>query len=48
MTGPDPALLADLDAGLLDPAHAAEVRAAALADPRSAAVLEALRVTRAE
>lgn len=48
MTGPDPALLADLDAGLLDPTHAAQVRAAALADPRAAAVLEALRATRAD
>ncbi len=48
MAGPDRALLAELDAGLLDPARAGEVRAAALADPRAAAVLDALRVTRAE
>ncbi|WP_300012747.1 hypothetical protein [Pseudonocardia sp.] len=48
MTGPDPALLADLDAGLLDPARAEEVRTAALADPRAAAVLDALRAARAD
>lgn len=46
--GPDVELLADLDAGLLDPERAAAVRAAALADPRSAAVLRALAATRAE
>ncbi len=50
MTGPEPdvELLADLDAGLLDDDRAAAVRAAALADPRSAAVLDALAATRAE
>lgn len=42
------ALLADLDAGLLDPARAAEVRAAAAADPDAAAVLAGLAATRAE
>lgn len=42
------ALLADLDAGLLDPARAAEVRAAAARDPDAAAVLGALAATRAE
>jgi hypothetical protein len=42
------ALLADLDAGLLDPARAAEVRAAAARDPHAAAVLGALAATRAE
>ena len=41
-------LLADLDAGLLDPARAAEVRAAADRDPHAAAVLAALATTRAE
>jgi hypothetical protein len=41
-------LLADLDAGLLDPTRAAEVRAAAARDPRAAAVLAALAATRAE
>jgi hypothetical protein len=45
---PDLALLADLDAGLLDPARAAQVRAAAAANPRSAAMLSALAATRAE
>lgn len=45
---PDVHLLADLDAGLLDPARAREVRRAALADPRSAAVLHALAATRAD
>ncbi|MHA6786061.1 hypothetical protein ACVGOW_34435 [Pseudonocardia saturnea] len=45
---PDVRLLADLDAGLLDPARAREVRRAALADPRSAAVLDALAATRAD
>ncbi|MDN5930824.1 MAG: hypothetical protein L0I24_07140, partial [Pseudonocardia sp.] len=45
---PDVHLLADLDAGLLDPARAREVRRAALADPRSAAVLDALAATRAD
>lgn len=43
---PDVELLADLDAGLLD--APAQVRAAAWADPRSAAVLGALAATRAE
>lgn len=46
--GPDLELLADLDAGLLEPGHAERVRAAALADPASAAVLDALAATRAE
>jgi hypothetical protein len=46
--GPDLDLLADLDAGILDADRAAEVRAAALADPRSAAILAALAATRAE
>jgi anti-sigma factor RsiW len=41
-------LLADLDAGLLDPTRAAEVRAAAAQDPHTAAVLAALATTRAE
>jgi len=41
-------LLADLDAGLLDPAIAAEVRAAASQDPDATAVLAALATTRAE
>jgi hypothetical protein len=41
-------LLADLDAGLLEPAEAAEVRAAAARDPQAAAVLAALATTRAE
>ncbi len=45
---PDLDLLADLDAGLLDPERAAAVRAAADADPRAAAVLAALAATRAE
>ncbi len=45
---PDLDLLADLDAGLLPPERAAQVRAAALADPRSAAALDALAATRAE
>jgi hypothetical protein len=45
---PDPALLADLDADLLDPAHAREVRTTAAADPRATAVLDALRATRAD
>lgn len=45
---PDLDLLADLDAGLLDPQRAHEVRTAALADPRSAAALAALAATRAE
>lgn len=48
MTGPDVPLLADLDAGLLDPDHAQEVRRAAEADPRSAEVLDALAATRAD
>jgi len=46
--GPDLDLLAELDAGLLEPGRAAQVREAALADPRSAAVLTALAATRAE
>jgi anti-sigma factor RsiW len=41
-------LLADLDAGLLDPARAAEVRAAAAQDPEATAVLAGLAKTRAE
>jgi anti-sigma factor RsiW len=41
-------LLADLDAGLLDPARAAEVRAAAAQDPEATAVLAGLDKTRAE
>lgn len=41
-------LLADLDAGLLEPAEAAEVRAAAARDPQAAAVLAALDTARAE
>jgi hypothetical protein len=41
-------LLADLDAGLLEPAEAAEVRAAVARDPQAAAVLAALENTRAE
>lgn len=45
---PDIALLAALDADLLDPARARAVRAAALTDPRSVAVLAALAATRAE
>lgn len=45
--GPDVDLLADLDAGLLDPVRAASVRAAA-ADPSSAAVLHALTAVRAD
>lgn len=45
---PDVDLLADLDAGLLDPVRAAVVRDAVRADPRSAAVLDALAATRAD
>ncbi|MBW0114226.1 hypothetical protein [Pseudonocardia abyssalis] len=45
---PDVELLADLDAGLLAPARADEVRRAAVADPRCAAVLDALAATRAD
>lgn len=41
-------LLADLDAGLLDPSRAADVRAAATQHPEAAAVLAALATTRAE
>jgi hypothetical protein len=41
-------LLADLDAGLLDPTRAAEVRAAAARDPHAAAVLAALAATRTD
>ncbi|HYH33361.1 MAG TPA: hypothetical protein VD903_23565 [Pseudonocardia sp.] len=41
-------LLADLDAGLLDPTTAARVRAAAARDPRAAAVLDGLAATRAD
>lgn len=44
----DPVLLADLDAGLLPPDRAVRVRAAAQADPRATAVLDALAATRAE
>jgi hypothetical protein len=46
--GPDLELLADLDAGALDPDRAARVRAAADDDPHAAAVLAALAATRAE
>jgi hypothetical protein len=46
--GLPPDLLADLDAGLLEPTRAAEVRAAAAQDPDAAAVLAALTTTRAE
>jgi hypothetical protein len=45
---PDLAQLADLDAGVLEPAQAAQVRAAAAAHPESAAVLHALAATRDE
>jgi hypothetical protein len=45
---PDLALLADLDAGLFDPARAAQARAAAATNPRSATILSALAATRAE
>ncbi|GAA3052769.1 hypothetical protein GCM10010464_16650 [Pseudonocardia yunnanensis] len=45
---PDLAQLADLDAGVLEPTQAAQVRAAAAAHPESAAVLHALAVTRGE
>ncbi|QJY45752.1 hypothetical protein [Pseudonocardia broussonetiae] len=45
---PDVELLADLDAGLLDPVRAGAVRDTARADPRSAAVLDALAATRAD
>jgi hypothetical protein len=47
---PDPRvdLLADLDAGLLDPTTAAEARADTTGDPRAAAVLDALTATRAD
>jgi anti-sigma factor RsiW len=41
-------LLADLDAGALDPTSAAEVRAEAAQDPEAAAVLAALAATRAD
>jgi anti-sigma factor RsiW len=41
-------LLAGLDADLLDPARAAEVRAAAAQDPAAAAVLAGLAATRGE
>jgi hypothetical protein len=41
-------LLADLDAGVLDPTSAAEVRAEAAQDPEAAAVLAALAATRAD
>ncbi|MFC4950315.1 hypothetical protein [Pseudonocardia sp. GCM10023141] len=40
--------LAELDAGLPDDSTAAEQHAAAIADPRAAAVLEALAATRSE
>jgi hypothetical protein len=46
--GPDVELLAALDAGLLAPRRAAEVRAAARDDPRASAVLDALAATRAD
>lgn len=45
---PDVELLADLDAGLLEPERATRVRTAALTDPQAAAVLGALAATRAE
>jgi hypothetical protein len=45
---PDLAQLADLDAGVLEPAQAAQVRAAAAAHPESTAALHALAVTRGE
>jgi hypothetical protein len=41
-------LLADLDAGVLDPAEAARVRAVAQEDPHAGAVLAGLAATRAE
>ena len=44
----DVELLARLDAGALDPARAALVRAAAEADPSATAVLAALAATREE
>jgi hypothetical protein len=45
---PSADLLADLDAGLLDPALAAEVRAAAAQDPDATALLAGLAATRTE
>lgn len=45
---PDLELLADLDAGLLDPERAERVRAAAVADPQAASALAALTATRTE
>ena len=45
---PDLAQLADLDAGVLEPAQAARVSEAAAAHPESAAVLHALAATRGE
>ncbi|WP_433290664.1 hypothetical protein ACQPZQ_45270 [Pseudonocardia sp. CA-142604] len=45
---PDLAQLADLHGGVLEPAQAAQVRAAAAAHPESAAVLHALAATRRE
>lgn len=45
---PDVALLAALDAGLVEPARAARLQAQAQADPRAAAVLAALAATRRE
>jgi hypothetical protein len=44
----DTALLADLDAGVLDGDHAREVGVAAAADPAARAVLDALAATRAD
>lgn len=44
----DRARLAELDAGLPDETRAAQLRAQAEADPRSAAVLDALAATRAD
>lgn len=44
----DRARLADLDAGLPDETDAAQLRAQAMADPGSAAVLDALAATRAD
>jgi hypothetical protein len=41
-------LIAELDAGLLDPARGAEIRAAAAQDPDAGAVLAGLATTRAE
>lgn len=48
MNAPDPELLADLDADLLEPERAGRVRSAAQADPGARAVLAALAATRVE